>query len=208
MKRFLILTLFIISSLNSYGGDFAKFFPNVIKVEGHTFVQVAFDRGGATKLGITFQTFIMFCNLPKVPVQCDKNKDSRLTASDMFFLKLEDVKPIYKNHYWDVVKADSIKNQALAEFIADFVVNSGGSGRSIRLLQKVIGTKADGHFGTKTVAKINSQNPLKLFNKLYKFRRNYYYSLARVRPSQKRFLNGWFNRISNLKNIYKNENYI
>jgi lysozyme family protein len=205
--KFLIifLTLF---TFKSTAGTFDKFFYNVLKVEGTTFVKTAFDRGGATKLGITFKAFLTFCSLPKVPISCDKNNDSRLTAADVFYLTPSDVLPIYKGYYWDVVKGDEIENQAIAEFLADFVVNSGGCKANIQALQRIIGTRQDGRFGVNTVAKINGQNPKTLFTKLYRFRLNFYRAIVRNNPTQKRFLKGWKSRILKLKTIYQNEKLI
>ena len=209
MKQKLTIIFLLLSiSFNGVCGDFKAFFWNVLKVEGRTFVETKFDRGGATMLGITFQTFVAYCGTPAVPINCDKNNDKRLTAADMFSLTPVDVQPIYKRDYWNVLKADSIKNQAIAEFMADFVVNSGGRKSNIQALQRIIGAYPDGKFGAKTLAKINGQNSLRLFNRLYRFRTNYYYRLTYRDHTQKRFLKGWLKRIFNLKSIYKNEGFI
>jgi lysozyme family protein len=207
-NKLTIIFLFLSISFNGVCSDFNPFFWHVLKVEGRSFVETAFDRGGATMLGITFKTFLSYCGKPAVPINCDKNNDKRLTAADMFSLRPVDVLPIYKRDYWDVIKADSIHNQAIAEFMADFVVNSGGSKPRIQQLQKVVGAFPDGKFGVKTLAKINGQNPQTLFNKLYRFRTNYYYSLAQKDHTQRKFLKGWLRRIFNLKSIYKNEGFI
>jgi lysozyme family protein len=201
----IFLTLFTFSAT---AGNFDKFFYNVLKVEGREFVNTAFDRGGATKLGITLKSFIAFCSMPIVPIKCDKNNDSRLTARDVFYLTPSDVLPIYKLNYWNVVQADSIKNQAIAEFLADFVVNSGGRKSNIQALQRIIGSYPDGRFGVKTVAKINGQNAKRLFNKLYNFRLSFYKKIVSRNPSQRKFLKGWKNRIFKLKSIYQNEKLI
>lgn len=201
------ITLIISISFSGFCGDFKPFFWHTMKMEGR-FSEIKFDRGGATMFGVTLKTFQGYCQNPAMPIDCDRNKDKKVSTADMFFLRPVDVYPIYKRDYWDVLKADSIKNQAIAEFMVDFIVNSGGSSWNIKALQKTVGAYPDGKFGVKTLARINGQNANKLFAKLYKFRQYYYYRLAAKDHSQKRFLRGWLNRISNLKTIYKNEKFI
>jgi lysozyme family protein len=203
--KIILIFLYLSISFNGVCGDFNPFFWHVLKVEGRTFVQTAFDRGGATMLGITFKSFVGYCAIPNIPIVCDKNKDARLTPADMFLLRPVDVTPIYKSVYWDAIRSDSIHSQVIAEFMADFVVNSGGSKIRLQQLQRVVGAYPDGKFGVKTLAKINAQNPAKLFRKLYRFRTNYYYGIVAHDRTQKVFINGWLNRISNLKKIYQNE---
>jgi len=206
-QKLTILLIFLTISFDAVCGEFKPFFWHTMKMEGR-FSETKFDRGGATMFGITLKTFQGYCNRPAVPIDCDRNKDHKVSTADMFFLRPVDVYPIYKRDYWDAIKADSIHNQAIAEFMADFIVNSGGSSWNIKGLQKVVGAKADGKIGVQTLAKINGQNAKVLFAKLYKFRVNYYYRLSAKDHSQKRFLKGWINRISNLKTIYQNENFI
>jgi lysozyme family protein len=204
MKYLIILTLILFSSLCK-GADFEQFFPHVIKVEGVLFTVNQYDRGGATKYGITYATYKTWCNSKIIEiVLCDKDGNGRITKNDLRLTVLRDVKPIYKNCYWDAVKADSIKNQAVAELYVDFIINSGAGykNQNIKSIQKLIGVKADGKIGPKTLKAINDYPPQKLYKKLFKYRVNYYYSIAH--GDQKHNLRGWLNRLQTLKSIHQN----
>lgn len=207
MKLFLS-SLLVLFSLTVYSADFVPFFNHVVQVEGQAFTVTRFDRGGATKFGVTLKTFASFCAMPLVPIVCDKNKDSRITSTDLALVTLGDVKPIYKEYYWNVLKCDLIKNQAIAEFMTDFIVNSGGSSGNVKKLQKLIGTTPDGRFGVLTITAINTQNQTRLFNKLYRFRKDFFTQIVTRNKKQKVFLKGWINRISQLKNMYQNAKLI
>lgn len=203
MRLFLFLLLF---AQNLYSADFNLSFPHTIKVEGERFTRIKLDRGGATKYGVTIVTYTFWCNGKKITiVVCDKNNDGKITAIDLNRTTIEDVKPIYKALYWDVAKGDQIKNQAIAEFITDFFINSGASTRNIKLIQKCLKIKEDGIFGTKTLKAINSKNPKKLFKVLLAFRTKFFENIVKRNPSQKVFLKGWKNRLKLLTTIYKNE---
>ncbi|MEA5426803.1 glycoside hydrolase family 108 protein [Arcicella lustrica] len=206
MRAILFIILFFTNFCS--GADFKPFFNHVVKVEGSAFTVTRFDRGGATKFGVTFQTFNRFCDLEKFVIECDKDNDKKVTPKDLARLALNDVKPIYKTYYWNVVKGDKIHNQAIAEFLTDFVVNSGASKNKVLQLQKAMGIKQDGIFGTQTIKAINKQNPKVLFKKLYSFRVNFYKKICANDRTQLKFFKGWINRISLLEQIYYHEKFI
>lgn len=204
MKYYLILTFFIFSSICK-GADFETFFPHVIKVEGVLFTVTQYDKGGATKFGVTYSTYKTWCDSKPIEIfPCDKDGNGRITKNDLRLTVLLDVKPIYKKYYWDAVKADSIKNQAVAELFVDFIINSGAGykNNNIKAVQRIVGVVADGKIGVKTLKAINEYPPKKLYNKLHKHRLNYYYSIAH--GTQKTFLKGWLGRLQTLKSIHKN----
>jgi lysozyme family protein len=204
MKYILMITL-LFFSVFAKSANFETFFPHVIKVEGVMFTVTQYDRGGATKFGVTYSTFKMWCDSKVIEIApCDKDGNGRITKNDLRLTVLQDVKPIYKHCYWDAVKADSIKNQAVAELYVDFIINSGAGykNQNIKAIQKLVGVKVDGKIGTKTLKAINDFPPKKLYNLLYKYRINYYYSIAH--GTQRTFLRGWLNRLQTLKSIHQN----
>lgn len=70
---------------------------------------------------------------------------------DIRNLTLDDVKPIYREKYWDKIGGDTLPDGFdLATF--DYAVNSGPA-RALRDAQTVIGAPADGKFGPVTRAK-------------------------------------------------------
>ncbi len=208
MKKYFFLLLSLLQFYTSFSADFTKFFNNTISVEGKTFVNMKFDRGRETMYGIAINTYVRFCDLPQVPIVCDKNKDKRVNYKDLAMMKIGESKPIYKKYYWDVAFGDKVKNQAIAEFVADFFVNSGGSSRNIKKIQKVVGVTQDGIFGPGTIKAINRQKPKVLFEKLYRFRLEFYNKICQRDKTQYVFLKGWKNRLLKLKHIYQNGKFI
>jgi lysozyme family protein len=202
VKNLLIITLLFFSIICK-GGDFELSFVHTIKVEGATFTVSKHDKGGPTKYGIILATYKFWCQNDMF-LRCDKDKNGKITKNDLRLTTLSDVKPIYKKYFWDSVKADSIKNQAIAELFYDFVVNSGCGRKNsnIKAMQKIVGVVADGKIGRITLKAINEYPPEKLYKKIYKHRVNYYYSIAI--GSQKYNLNGWLNRLIKLKSIHQN----
>ncbi|MDR6564956.1 MULTISPECIES: glycosyl hydrolase 108 family protein [unclassified Arcicella] len=208
MKKFIILLLIIFRFTTCFSADFVRFFNNTISVEGKTFVSLKFDRGNETLYGITIGTYKRFCDLPKVPIVCDKNADKVVNYKDLALMKLGETKPIYKKYYWDITLADQIENQAVAEFISDFFVNSGGSPNNIKKIQGLVGVAQDGIIGKGTIRAINKQNPKILFDKIYLFRLDFYHRICLRDKTQYMFLKGWTNRIVKLKKIYQNGKFI
>lgn len=94
-----------------------------------------------------------------------------VTVSDMENITMDTVKNILKWQFWDVVKADQIKSQSVAESITDMVWSSWI--RGIKRVQMVLGVTQDGKFGPATLAAVNSQDPETLFNKLQASRIEY-----------------------------------
>jgi lysozyme family protein len=62
----------------------------------------------------------------------------------------------------------------------------------------LLGVTADGIVGTKTVAAINNDKNIK--TKIYNARKAYFEAIVKRNPSQKKWLNGWMNRIND---VYK-----
>jgi len=203
MKNLLLIILIFCSAL-AKGANFERFFTNVIQVEGIMFTVTKYDKGGATKFGVTYATFKTWCRGYIVEIApCDKDLNGIITVNDLRLTVLQDVKPIYKAYYWDALKADEIKNQAISELMVDFIINSGCGRKNANLkaLQRIAGVRRDGVFGAKTIKTINRRNPQKLYNSLFRFRQNFYRKIAY--GTQKKFLKGWNNRLNILKSIHQ-----
>ena len=167
--------------------NFEPYFPSIIKSEGAEYTNDPVDTAGATKFGI------IIADLKEYHI--DKNKDGAYTAEDVKALTIEDAKLIYKKMYWDYFKADSIKNQSLAEYIVDGAINQG-RGTIAKYVQEIIGVTADGLVGNKTLEAINAYDSKDLFNKLKAKREDKYHRIVANNPSQKRFIKGWINRLN------------
>jgi lysozyme family protein len=167
--------------------NFDPYFPSIIKSEGSVYENDPTDTGGCTKFGIILQTLKDY--------KFDVNKDGVFTCEDVKALTVEDAKTIYKKMYWDYFKADSIKNQSLAEYIVDGAINQG-KGTIAKYIQDIIGVTADGLVGNKTIEAINNYNSKELFDKLKAKREEKYHKIVANNPSQNKFLKGWLNRLN------------
>ena len=103
---------------------------------------------------------------------------------------------ILKEEYWDRWKADQIENQSVANLLVDWVWGSGEWG--IKYPQTVLGVRADGKVGPKTLGALNSAEQSTIFAKLWKRRKQHFELLAK-KPGQSMWLKGWLNRLNDLK---------
>ncbi len=100
----------------------------------------ASDSGGPTKYGITHKTLAAHLGKPSVSAE-------RVQA-----LTLAEAETIYRKSYWTQSGGDVLpKGLDYAAF--DFGVNSGPN-RAVKVLQDVVGVKADGWIGEQTLAAI------------------------------------------------------
>jgi len=76
---------------------------------------------------------------------------------DMRELPLDLAKRIYKDKYWDTVKAEQLP-AGVRYTVFDAAVNSG-PGQSVKWLQRALGVKDDGVIGPQTLAAANAANP-------------------------------------------------
>lgn len=141
------------------------------------------DRGGRTNHGITWGTYYYFYKEPNL----DK------------FMKMDYLEwfEIFYHGYWNACNASNIKNQSVANLIVDWNFNSGIAVN--KRVQKLLGVKEDGVFGTLTMNALNSADQRKLFDDIMLIRRNYYNMIVTNKPSQKIFLKGWKSRLNKIK---------
>lgn len=100
------------------------------------------DPGGETNMGVTKRVYEKWC------------VENDLQQKDMKDLEFNDVAPIYKENYWDRVKADQLP-AGLDLCVFDWAVNSG-TGRAAKKLQGMIGTTVDGGIGPNTLKALNA----------------------------------------------------
>ena len=184
--------------------------PFILAWEGG-FANDPIDRGGATNKGVTLATWKQ--------VGYDKDGDGDIDVDDLKRITTDDaVNVVMKPHFWDRWKADNIHSQNIANILVDWVWGSGKHG--IVIPQRLLGVKADGIVGTKTISAVNFADPNQLFNAIYnarvKFLRNvaansvaaYEKKIGRratnaekMRYTKARFLNGWLRRLSDIKKL-------
>ncbi len=209
LKTLLVFTLLWCSFFHSYSAVFDPFYPRIIQSEGIYFVMIQYDRGGATKFGVTLVVYDKWCNKTKlIYVVCDKDKNGKIDANDLRLTTLNDMKPIYQRQYWDFFRLSEVKNQAVAEIISDMIINcgTGKDDKHIKVIQKYLGIQQDGIIGSKMLKKLNQANQSKLYHYIYTYRAGYYRKIGVGKQSK--FLKGWLNRISKLKQLHHNEKYL
>lgn len=119
--------------------NFDTAFDALLKHEGG-YSDHAADPGGKTRFGIT----------EAVAREVGYRGDMRELPLDL-------AKRIYKDRYWDTVKAEQLP-PAVRYVVFDAAVNSG-PGQSAKWLQRALGVADDGVIGPKTLAAANAANP-------------------------------------------------
>ena len=168
--------------------DSSKLVPFILSKEGG-YVNDKDDSGGATNFGITLATWRK--------VGYDKNGDGVINEKDIKLLTEDDFHRVFKRNYWDACKADQIKDQSVANLLVDFAYNSGVT-RVSKFIQKIVGVTVDGIIGSKTIQAINNypRGQRQLFAALRQRRINYLNGIVIANPTQKKFYNGWMNRVN------------
>lgn len=135
------------------------------------------DPGGATNLGVTKKVW-------------EEWVGHEVTKDDIKALTAEDVKPLYKQRYWDVCRCDDLP-AGLDYVVFDIAVNSG-PGRAAKFLQSAVGATPDGRIGPNTLVcvKRTSLSPLELINIICDRRELFFVSL----PNYSTFGKGWLRR--------------
>lgn len=145
------------------------------------------QNGYHTNKGVTYTTFLSLS--PKLGYE---------TSAENFFTMPAPIwDGIFKNGYWDPWELDRMRSQIIADLIADFAYMSGTSG-SFNSIKKYLAGKGI-QVSTRGQA-VDALNTLSLgkeqqiFTELVAHREAYFKSL-----NQPTFLNGWLNRLNNLK---------
>lgn len=165
-----------------------KLTPLILKWEGG-FVNDPDDLGGATNKGVTLKTYQTYRKAKGHPVT---------TIDDLKKLTREEWTDIMKGSYWNRWKADEIKNQSIANILVDWVWASGIYG--IKIPQEILEVTADGIVGKNTLAALNAYEPqAELFGRIKQARYDYIERICEKRHANKKFRNGWRNRIKEFK---------
>jgi len=155
----------------------------LLKHEGG-FVNHPRDPGGITNLGVTKRVWEAF-----VGHEVDEQTMRSLTP--------EMVAPLYKQRYWNAVKADDLP-AGVDLCVFDCAVNSG-AGRAIRFLQQAVGVKDDGLLGPATLAAVKSKSTQQTIEKFTDIRQKFLESLFTFGD----FGKGWTRRVAEVEDESK-----
>lgn len=143
------------------------------------------DKGGPTNMGVTLKTW--------QTQGYDKNNDGRIDAKDVKLITKADAISILLRCYWNRWKADGIKDQSIANILVDWVWISGTPG--ITIVQAMLGIRADGIVGSRTLKALNAQTPQQFFARIKARRKQYIAGIIARNPSQRVFEKGWLRRL-------------
>lgn len=152
--------------------------PFILSWEGG-YANLPHDKGGPTNKGVTLDTFRSFFGK-------DKTVDDLKAITDDQWLH------IFRKGFWNRWKADEIKSQSIANLVVDWLYHSGTYG--ITKVQALLGVKADGIVGPKTLAALNAQDPQTLFRRIHSAREIFMRSLSNF----KYYGNGYLNRLNSI----------
>lgn len=155
-------------------------FAFVMKDEGG-YTDEKEDTGGATKYGITIHDLAKW--------RSEKWSKST-TKKDVMLLTPEIAQAIYKEWYWDKVRADELPD-GVDYMVFDCAILHGAN-RAARYLQLALGVKVDDIIGPKTLEAAHTAEPSVVIEKIEHLRRQ----RARSRPNWKTYGTGWTNRIN------------
>ncbi len=159
---------------------FSRCIEPILEAEGG-FVDHPEDPGGATNMGITFNT-----------LKAWRHPDS-ISVDDVRNLTKDEAKQIYRANYWNALSCDDLPDGVdLVAF--DFCVNAG-PGRSAKTLQRVVGVKDDGVVGPITLAAVAAVDPEHIIRRFSELRTEFYQGL----PTFATFGKGWLRRVRNVE---------
>lgn len=146
------------------------------------------DAGGETVWGITWLTWKSFFG---------DTHDRFLKMTD------DDWGSIFKKLFWDKTLGDQIESQRVADMIVDWVWNSGKHYPEMYVQDILIHAfgqhiTEDGNFGPATIASINGVDEQQLYDDLIAKRLWYFDQCVISHPTNKKFINGWRNRVNHL----------
>lgn len=158
--------------------NFAACLAHVLASEGG-YVDHPEDPGGATNRGITLATYRRYC--------------TGATKADLRAISDEMVATIYRNGYWDRLRADDLP--AGLDLVAfDAAVNSGVV-RGARWLQSALGATPDGMIGPGTLAIARRASAPEAIRRALQARRSFLASLN----TWSIFGRGWAARLARLE---------
>lgn len=175
-------------------GGFEDQVAKVLESEGG-YANSRYDRGGATNHGISSSTWNAFAK---------KHIGVEPTVENLKKLTPEGAKKIYREEFWKPSRAGEIDDPVIRQLYFDFYINSGRDA-AVRNLQRAINqlggqVDVDGFIGPETIEVLNRHpNPGEIYEQYRKNRIANYHKIVDNDESQRKFLDGWINRMDKFK---------
>jgi lysozyme family protein len=154
--------------------NFEECIARLLEHEGG-YVWHAEDPGGETNYGVTRAVYEQYVG-------------RQVMDGEMKGLTHEDVYPIYKENYWDRLRADDLPS-GVDWSCFDWGVNSGTS-RAAKALQRIVGVEQDGGIGPMTLQAVAEMEPAEIVEQMHHMRDGFYRSLTTFET----FGRGWIRR--------------
>jgi lysozyme family protein len=164
--------------------EFKHAFDKTIKHEGG-YAKVSGDAGGETYMGIARKFHPNWAGWEIVDSYTLRH-NQKINSTELN----SHVKLFYYHEFWQPMAGDFLENQHIADFVFDWHVNSGKSG--LKAIQRALGLKDDGFIGEKSIAALNKAK----IEDLKAARVQFFKNIVKAKPSQKKFLAGWLNRVN------------
>lgn len=178
---------------------FDKAILTVLSHEGG-FVDDPVDPGGATNWGISLRFLKSAGDLNNDGIlDGDIDGDGDVDYDDIKKMTRRQAIDIYKLHFWDKYKYDTIVDYSIAERTFDMCVNMGSS-QAAKLVQRALqecGHKHivdDGILGNLSFTAINATDPSKLLKEIRLQHVLFYLNLIAQKPQFEKYKKGWLRR--------------
>ena len=118
-------------------------------------------------------------------------------------LTLEDAKEIYKRDFWGILRCDELPEPCRYPLFSCGV--NCGIKRSVRFFQQALGVIVDGIMGGATIKAANKANIEEVLDEFFVAWGDYYDKIVENNPTLSAYINGWHNRIKEVKRITMKE---
>lgn len=122
---------------------------------------------------------------------------TKLAHNDPEFMGI--VQGFYRGGYWNACRCDELPN--LWRYPVYSCAVNCGSRVAVQILQKCINVESDGIYGGKTTRAVREypKKEREFVDEFCEIWSKYYDRIVEKNPSQKKYINGWKNRIANVK---------
>jgi len=168
--------------------DLNKSLEFIFKAEGG-FCNDKNDKGGATNLGIIQREYDAWRKERDLPLRSVRN------------IEKDEAIKIYTDEYWLAGKCDKMPWPVNLAHL-DACINTGLH-QAAKFLQRAVKAHDDGIIGPGTLKSLGEacaeQGAEAIAHKIADLRIPFYNRLVEIDPTQKDFINGWHNRVKDLK---------